>query len=333
MFHWRCGAQHSHLVATRTTLFSQLFSNSRLFKRLLKQFDPLQPKTKTLVSQYRIWSVIRQQRGEICHISAPPSLKFIKPVICLVWERQEQEQEHHNPANQNRRLTTGAAPFCRWETRRTHQARAQRGLLARGALGFLLTQRESGGRQQGGGGASPQGGGELRLEVGDALVLLLQAHLPQLGLQEPVLLLLLQPGDLLLALLHLPRADGWGRVGRDRGAESVEQPVGGGLSDGSEGWSRRAASFRGTQGGGSWEFEITQCSLVAVKEKGRRRNFKYDGTQAASCWPGALLYYLLQGRKTNESLWFWSSEVWVYYAVQRAEKGNKWNRLFSRGVF
>lgn len=33
-----------------------------------------------------------QQRGKMCHISAPPSLKLIKPIICLVWERVEKNK-------------------------------------------------------------------------------------------------------------------------------------------------------------------------------------------------------------------------------------------------
>lgn len=72
---------------------------------------------------------------------------------------------------------------------------------------------------------TPQSRGELRFQVCNALVLLLQAHLSQLGLKEPVLLLLLQPSNLFLALLHLQGTDG-----ERRGVES--ELVGGGLSDG-----------------------------------------------------------------------------------------------------
>lgn len=46
-------------------------------------------------------------------------------------------------------------------------------------------------------------GGDLSLQLSDALTLLLQTHLTQLSLQQPVLLLLLQTRDLLLTLDNL----------------------------------------------------------------------------------------------------------------------------------
>ena len=99
-----------------------------------------------------------------------------------------------------------------FERAETHQAGAQCGLFPGRfclRLCLLVALRQRAGRSW----LSrtfPTSGCELSFQVCNPLVLLFQPHLPQLGLQQPVFLLLLQPGDLLQALLHLQESRGDG---------------------------------------------------------------------------------------------------------------------------
>ncbi len=96
------------------------------------------------------------------------------------------------------------------ETEGPYQAGAERRLSPCSfllILGLLVARRECAGCSCLRVWTSPQSCRELRFQVCNALVFLFQPHLPQLGLQEPVLLLLLQPSNFLLALLHLQEAN------------------------------------------------------------------------------------------------------------------------------